>query len=77
MSWRDETAAKVIKKVHKLKGQALAELLEGLNTTEEHLGDFGYWKGEKAGEWIEYEPDSELRDTENVALKEEIHGYFA
>lgn len=76
MSWRDESAAKVIKKVHKLKDKALAELLESLNTTEEHLADFGYWKGEKPGEWIEYEPDSELRDTENVPLRDEIHGYF-
>ncbi|NEZ61775.1 SAM-dependent DNA methyltransferase [Leptolyngbyaceae cyanobacterium CCMR0082] len=87
VSWRDETAARVIKKVHKLKGKKLAELLEHLGNTEEHLADFGYWLGEKAGQWIEYETDSELRDTESVplnygqadALKRgtaQIHGYF-
>lgn len=85
VSWRDEAAARVIKKVHKLKGEKLAELLEHLGTTEEHLADFGYWPGETAGQWIEYETDSELRDTESVPLNygqalergtAQIHGYF-
>ena len=76
VTWRDEKAAKVIKKVHKLKGEALTDLLVELGTTEEHLQDFGYWASEKPGQWIEYEPDSELRDTENVPLKDAIHTYF-
>jgi type I restriction enzyme M protein len=45
-------------------------------TTEDNLPDYGYWTGKKAGEWVEYESDSELRDTENVPLKEQIHDYF-
>lgn len=76
IGWREEKAEKVIKKVHKFKGEKLAELLEHLETTEEHLPDFGYWESDKKGEWIEYESDSELRDTENVPLKEKIHDYF-
>lgn len=76
VSWRDEAAAKVIKKVHKLKDDALTDLLVELDTSEEHLPDFGYWQGSKPGQWVEYEPDSELRDTENVPLKDEIHAYF-
>ena len=76
VSWRDEAAAKVIKKVHKLKDDALSDLLVELDTSEEHLPDFGYWQGSKPGLWVEYEPDSELRDTENVPLKDEIHAYF-
>jgi type I restriction enzyme M protein len=76
VTWRDEKAAKVIKKVHKWSGEALTDLLVELNTTEEHLQDFGYWASEKPGQWIEYEPDSELRDTENVPLKDAIHTYF-
>jgi type I restriction enzyme M protein len=76
VSWRDEAAAGVIKKVHKLKGESLRDLLTELNTNKEHLPNFGYWPGDKAGQWIEYEPDSELRDTENVPLKDDIHGYF-
>ncbi|MEO0348664.1 MAG: N-6 DNA methylase [Cyanobacteria bacterium P01_A01_bin.15] len=87
VSWRDEAAARVIKKAHTLKGEKLAQLLEHLGTTEEHLADFGYWPGETAGQWIEYETDSELRDTESVPLNygqadalergtAQIHGYF-
>ena len=90
VSWRDENAARVIKKVHKLKDEALKDLLAELKTTKEHLQDFGYW-AEKPGQWIEYEPDSELRDTENVPLnyalasspsakdepgEKKIHAYF-
>ncbi len=76
VSWREEKAEKVIKKVHKLKEEKLEQLLEHLETTEEHLPDFGYWKTDQKGEWIEYESDSEIRDTENVPLKEKIHEYF-
>jgi type I restriction enzyme M protein len=76
VTWRDEQAAKVIKKVHKLKGADLTDRLVELDTTQEHLQDFGYWADEKPGQWIEYEPDSELRDTETVPLKDAIHAYF-
>jgi len=87
VSWRDEAAAKVIKTVHKLKDEALADLLGSLDTSEEHLQDFGYWPGKKSGQWIEYETDSELRDTENIPLnyapsssdsrgEQVIHAYF-
>ena len=68
VSWRDEAAARVIKKVHKLKDDALTDLLGALDSREEHLADFGYWQGQKPGQWMEYETDSELRDTENVPL---------
>jgi type I restriction enzyme M protein len=82
VSWRDEWAAKVVKKVHPLSGKKLAALLAELGCAEADLPDFGYWPGEQAGEYVEYEPDSDLRDTENVPLTEEpdpqraVHGYF-
>ena len=76
ISWREETAAKVIKKTHSLTGKKLKERLTELRTEAENLADFGLWPNEKAGEYIEYETDSELRDTENVPLKDDIHGYF-
>ncbi|AVH64136.1 type I restriction-modification system subunit M [Nostoc sp. 'Peltigera membranacea cyanobiont' N6] len=76
VSWRDENAERVVKKVHKLKGNQLGDLLTELGTTEDNLPDYGYWTGKKVGEWVEYESDSELRDTENVPLKEQIHDYF-
>ena len=63
VSWRDPRAAKVIKKQHKLSGSKLTDLLAELQTTTEQLGDYGYWPGAKVGEFVEYEPDSELRDT--------------
>lgn len=84
VSWRDPQAAKVIKKHHKLSGSKLKDLLAELQTTAERLGDYGYWPSTKAGEFVEYEPDSELRDTENVPLAKSktptassvIHEYF-
>lgn len=68
VTWRDEAAVRVIKKVHTLKGEKLEDLLASLGTTEENLADFSYWSGEKEGQWFEYEPDSELRDTESIPL---------
>jgi type I restriction enzyme M protein len=76
VSWRDESAERVVKKVHRFKKDALTDLLVALDAGVDQLQDFGYWAGSKTGEWVEYESDSELRDTENVPLREEIHGYF-
>ncbi len=83
VSWRDERAEKVIKKVHKLNAAKLNDLLNQLGTTRDKLGDYGYM-ATPTGENIEYEPDSELRDTENVPLALDtslsassvIHDYF-
>jgi len=76
VSWREDEAEKVIKKVHKLNGKKLSEILEELECKEEQLHDYGYWPSDAKGEYIEYETDSDLRDTENVPLKENIHEYF-
>lgn len=83
VSWRDERAEKVIKKAHKLNAAKLNELLTQLGTTRDKLGDYGYM-ATPTGEYIEYAPDSELRDTENVPLALDtslsassvIHDYF-
>ncbi|AXW69674.1 DNA methylase [Ralstonia solanacearum] len=83
ISWRDERAEKVIKKVHKFNAAKLRDLLRQLGTTRDKLGDYGYM-ATPTGEHIEYEPDSELRDTENVPLALDtslsassvIHDYF-
>lgn len=60
MSWRVETAAPVIGKVHK-PGKATPDPLHGLYETI--IG------GKKCV--VEYEPDSDLRDTEQVPLLED------
>lgn len=76
VSWYDEKAEQVVKKVHKLTGKKLEALLAELDCKPEELQDFGYWPSDNKGEYIEYETDSDLRDTENVPLKEDIHTYF-
>lgn len=76
VSWRDEAAKKVIKKRHKLSGDKLSDLLTKLGAMHETVQDHGYWPTSTAGEYIEYESDSELRDSENVPLKDDIHAYF-
>ncbi len=43
---------------------------------KEQLADYGYWPGKKADEFVEYESEYDLRDTENVPLKENIYDYF-
>jgi type I restriction enzyme M protein len=76
VSWYDEKAERVIKKVHKLSGKKLDELLAELSCSREQLADFGYWPSKIKGEYVEYESESDLRDTENVPLKENVYDYF-
>ena len=74
VSWRDENAKPVVKKVHKLNTAAIDELTETFDVAAEALQEFGYWLAD--GKHTEYEPDAELRDTENVPLAGNIHAYF-
>jgi len=76
VSWYDATAEKVVKGITKLTGSKLTGLLQHLNCTEAQLSDYGYYATDKKGEFIEYETESDLRDTENVPLKENIYDYF-
>jgi type I restriction enzyme M protein len=118
-SYTNEDAPPVLKKVHKLKGEKLQEILRSLLPAfrtsdaeassvpadhaeqqfslfpssepapvsemedtallafaEKHLADFGYWPGEKAGEFVEYVTDSDLKDVETIPLKQPVHHYF-
>lgn len=76
----DEDAEKVIKKVEKLSGNKLNALLERLGCTAEQLPDFGYYPTEKLGEYLTYETNSDLRDSESIPLnyanEQAIHQYF-
>ncbi|WP_324720509.1 type I restriction-modification system subunit M [Salinimicrobium sp. HB62] len=76
VSWYDAEAEKVIKKKEKLSGEKLSSLLAHLSCTEEQLPDFGYFPTGKSGEYVIFETESDLRDYENVPLKEQIHSYF-
>lgn len=76
VSWYDETADKVIKKIEKLNSQKLSALLDYLRCNEEELPYYGYFSTEKKGEYIIYETESDLRDSESIPLKENIQDYY-
>jgi type I restriction enzyme M protein len=76
VSWYDESAEKVIKKKVKLAGNKLDELLQHLGCQKDDLADFGYFPTDKVDEYILYESNSDLRDSESVPLKDDIHRYF-
>jgi len=76
VSWYDKHAKKVIKKIHKLSSDKLGERLKHLGCREEDLADFGLCSTNKAGEYIEYESEGDLRDSENIPLSDDIHSYF-
>lgn len=88
MSWYDENAEKVIKKVVKFKQDKLDELLHHLGCEASDLEDFGYYAIEgKKLEFTTYESNSDLRDAESVPLtylegkdttndNSEIHQYY-
>ncbi len=76
VSWYDADAAKVVQKTLKLSKAKLAPLCERLGCSEDELSDYGYYPGKKKGTFLVYEAASALRDTENIPLKEEVHGYF-
>ncbi len=76
VSWYDENAKRVIKKVSKISGEKLEKLLDHLGYNEDELANFGYYKTDKTDEYIEYESQTDLRDSENIPLKDEILSYF-
>lgn len=76
VSWYDENAAKVIRKVEKFDREQLAALLQRLDCSEAELPDFGYYPHGKPGEVITYEPSSDLRDSESIPLADSIHRFF-
>jgi len=76
VSWYDADAMRVRKGIVKLNESKLAELLEHLGCTESQLPDYGYYPTGKKGEYLQYETESDLRDTENIPLKENIYDYF-
>jgi type I restriction enzyme M protein len=76
VSWYDASAEKVVKGTVKLSGEKLEKLLDHFDCVENQLADYGYFATTKKGEYLEYETEGDLRDTENVPLKENIYNYF-
>lgn len=75
MSVTDPEAEPVIKKVHKANSKDINKLLTTYGVNEQRLADYGYTEGKK-GTYVEYEPDSDLRDSEKIPVKEDIYEYF-
>ena len=75
MSEPDPDAAPVVKKEHKATSKEIEELTEVYGIERERLSDYGFYPVKK-GVWVEYETDSDLRDTEKIPVKEDIYQYF-
>ena len=75
MSETDHEAAPVIKKEHKASSSDIEKLTEVYDISELLLADYGYTPKSK-GSYLEYESDSDLRDTEKIPVKEDIYTYF-
>ncbi|HDU5898960.1 TPA: SAM-dependent DNA methyltransferase [Klebsiella quasipneumoniae subsp. quasipneumoniae] len=76
VSWYDESAKKVVKKVVKLSNEKLENLLAYYECEVDDLPDFGYYPSEKKGEYIIFETNSDLRDNESIRLNQSIYQYF-
>jgi type I restriction enzyme M protein len=76
VSWYDETAEKVIAQTFKLNGDMLEKVLQRLDCSEDELPDFGVYPTGKKGEYLSYESNTDLRDSESVPLNDQIHRYF-
>lgn len=76
VTWYDETAEKVVKKTQTLKGEKLDRLLERLSCTEEELPNFGYFPGKQPHQYVIYETETDLRDSESIPLKDNIQAYY-
>ena len=75
MSVTDPKAEPVVKKELKADAKDLETLGATFKVDPARFDDYGYHKTAK-GKYIEYESDSDLRDTEKVPVKEDIYEYF-
>lgn len=75
MSVTDSSAAPVVKKEHKANSKDIERLESVYGVDSALLADYGYMSGEK-NTYIEYESDSDLRDSEKIPVKEDIYEFF-
>jgi type I restriction enzyme M protein len=59
-----------------LTGDKLDSLLNHLGCQEDDLPNFGYYPAEKPREYITFEANTDLRDSESIPLAEDIHSFF-
>ena len=75
MSETDSKANPVIKKEHKLNSKDIEMLMDVYGIDRSLFADYGYYVSGENG-YVEYEADSDLRDTEKIPVKEDIYEYF-
>ena len=75
MSEIDPKAAPVIKKIHRPNCKQIEELINCYGVSKDNLRYYGYYLTDD-GSYLEFETDSELRDTEKIPVKEDIYDYF-
>ncbi len=78
MSETDPEAEPVVKKKHKADSKEVVKLLDTYGVDVDLLADYGFFadKANDVGKYIEYESDSDLRDSEKIPVKEDIYEYF-
>ena len=78
MSETDPDAKPVVKKLHKFDSKDVAKLVDIYGIDEKILADYGFFANghNYLYNYIEYETDSDLRDTEKIPVKEDIYEYF-
>lgn len=78
MSEIDPDAKPVVKKLHKFDSKDVAKLVDIYGIDEKLLSDYGFYANghNYLYNYIEYETDSDLRDTEKIPVKEDIYEYF-
>ena len=75
MSETWEEADPVVKKIHKRGSKDVESLMFTYGVAEDALADYGLYLDAK-GNYVEYESDSDLRDSEKICVKEDIYDYF-
>ena len=74
MSETDSEARPVVKKLHKANSKDIELLQMTYGVADDRLKDYGFTPDGKM--FVEYESDSDLRDTEKIPVKEDIYEYF-
>lgn len=74
MSVTDPEAKPVIKKELKLGAKEYVELTDAFGVSESRLADYGIIANGK--KFVQYEPDTDLRDGEKIPVTEDIYEYF-
>ncbi len=76
MSHTDDKGCPVIKKIHKANSKDIAKLMERYGISKDMLPDYGFFPYGN-NDYVQYETDSDLRDSEKITATQDIHSYFS